>query len=83
MEPPKHLIGGQDDVFWEPVRTVLAENRAADTFLIGRIARANVRRRQHSAYRKMHPEKKARHARASIPFSAAVGRQSVSPGVIF
>ena len=67
VEPPPNLIGGEDDDgVWEPIRTVLAQHRAADSFLIGRIARANVRRRQHFAYRKMHREKLARHARASI-----------------
>ncbi|KAF6234027.1 hypothetical protein HO173_007857 [Letharia columbiana] len=39
---------------------------AADFFLIRRVARANVRRRQQFAYRKMHREKLARQARASI-----------------
>ena len=67
VEPPKNLVGGEDDDgVWEPIRTVLAQHRAADSFLIGRIARANVRRRQHFAYRKMHREKLAHHARASI-----------------
>ena len=67
VEPPKNQVEGEDDDgVWEPIRTVLAQHRAADSFLIGRIARANVRRRQHFAYRKMHREKLARHARASI-----------------
>ena len=55
----------EDDV-WEPIRTVLSQHGAADSFLIRRIARANVRRRQHFAYRKMHREKLAHHMRASI-----------------
>lgn len=68
-EPTKDAVGGEDDDedgVWEPIRTVLSQHRAADSFLIRRIARANVRRRQHFAYRKMHREKLARHARASI-----------------
>lgn len=69
VEPTKNLVEGKnndEDRVWEPIRTVLAQHRAADSFLIRRIARANVRRRQHFAYRKMHREKLARHARASI-----------------
>ena len=68
-EPAKNASEGgeadEDDV-WEPIRTVLSQHRAADSFLIRRIARANVRRRQQFAYRKMHREKLAHHARASI-----------------
>jgi hypothetical protein len=68
VEPTKDAVGGEDDEddVWEPIRTVLSQHRAADSFLIRRIARANVRRRQQFAYRKMHREKLARHARASI-----------------
>ena len=72
VEPTKNLVRGEEDDdddedgVWEPIRTVLAQHGAADSFLIRRIARANVRRRQHFAYRKMHREKLARHARASI-----------------
>ena len=67
-EPSENLLGGEDDDdgVWEPIRTVLAQNEAAESFLIRRIARANVRRRQHFAYRKMHRERLARHSRASI-----------------
>lgn len=68
-EPTKNMVGGNDDDedgVWEPIRTVLAQHAAADSFLIRRIARANVRRRQQFAYRKNHREKLARHARASI-----------------
>lgn len=56
----------EDDGVWEPIRTVLSQHGAADSFLIRRIARANVRRRQQFAYRKTHREKLARHARASL-----------------
>lgn len=68
VEPTKDAIDGEDneDNVWEPIRTVLSQHRVADSFLIRRIARANVRRRQQFAYRKMHREKLARHARASI-----------------
>ncbi len=67
VEPTKDVEGEDDeDGVWEPIRTVLSQQGAADSFLIRRIARANVRRRQQFAYRKMHREKLARHARASI-----------------
>ena len=55
-----------EDGVWEPIRTVLSQSRAAESFLIRRIARANVRRRQQFAYHKMHRDKLARHARASL-----------------
>ena len=68
VEPTKHTTGGEDDDdgVWEPIRTLLSQHRATDSFLIRRIACANVRRRQQFAYRKMHREKLAHHARASI-----------------
>lgn len=68
VEPNKDAIGREDDEdgVWEPIRTVLSQHRAAESFLIRRIARANVRRRQQFAYRKMHREKLARQTRASI-----------------
>ena len=67
-EPDESTAGNKNDEdgVWEPIRTVLAQNRAADSFLIRRIARANVRRRQQFAYQRMHREKLAHHARASI-----------------
>ena len=68
VEPTEDAAGREDDHdgVWEPIRTVLSQNRAVDSFLIRRIARANVRRRQQFAYRKMHREKLARQTRASI-----------------
>ena len=68
VEPTKHISRGEDDEdgVWEPIRSILSQYRAADSFLIHRIARANVRRRQQFAYRKMHREKLARLTRASI-----------------
>lgn len=68
VDPTRDAVGGEDDEdgVWEPIRTVLSQHGAAESFLIRRIARANVRRRQQFAYRKMHREKLARHARASI-----------------
>ena len=68
VEPSKDADRGGDDEddVWEPIRTVLSQSGTADSFLIRRIARANVRRRQHFAYRKMHREKLARHMRTSI-----------------
>ena len=76
VEPSQDALGGgskseDEDGVWEPIRTVLSEHRAADSLLIGRIARANVRRRQQFAYRKTHREKLARHARASISTQSA------------
>ncbi len=68
VEPTTEAIGGEDDEdgVWEPIRTVLYQHRITESFLIRRVAQANVRRRQQFAYRKMHREKLARHARASI-----------------
>ena len=74
VEPTQDPVGGGDDEdnVWEPIRTVLSQHRAADSFLIRRIARANVRRRQHFAYRRMHREKLARHMRASVSTQCAL-----------
>ena len=68
IEPTENTFGGEDDEdgVWEPIRTVLSQHRDADSFLIRRIACANVRRRQQFAYRKMHRDKLAHHARASM-----------------
>jgi hypothetical protein len=79
-EPTKDAVGGEDDEdgVWEPIRTVLCQHRTADAFLIRRIAQANVRRRQQFAYRKMHREKLARHARASIST-----KDGLTPGTEF
>jgi hypothetical protein len=67
VEPPKYAMNGKDeDGVWEPIRTVLTQHGDADSFLIRRAARANVRRRQQFAYWKKHREKLARHARVSI-----------------
>lgn len=80
VEPTNDATEGEDDGdgVWEPIRTVLSQHRAVDSFLIRRIARANVRRRQQFAYRKMHREKLARHARASISTQSAI-----TPGTEF
>ena len=68
VEPTKIADEEEDpgDGVWEPIRTVLSQSRAVESFLIRRIARANVRRRQQFAYHKMHRDKLARHARASL-----------------
>ncbi|KAI4157031.1 MAG: hypothetical protein LQ342_008545 [Letrouitia transgressa] len=68
VEPTSDAVIGEtdEDGVWEPIRTVLSKHRANNSFLIRRIARANARRRQQFAYRKMHREKPARHAKASI-----------------
>ena len=66
-EPSKDTIGAaDDDGVWEPIRTVLSQHRNADSFLIRRVANANVRRRRQFAYRKAHRQKLARHTTASI-----------------
>ena len=69
-----------DDGVWEPIRTVLAQHRAVDSYLIRRVAKANVRRRQQFAYRKVHREKLARHTQASISTQAVLtpGTEHVS-----
>ena len=81
VEPTKNLVETEDDEdgVWEPIRTVLAQHRAADSFLIRRIARANVRRRQQFAYRKMHREKLARHARASMSTQGGLTSETEIP----
>ena len=68
VAPTKGADEGEDhdDGVWEPIRTVLSQSRVTESFLIRRIARANVRRRQQFAYHKMHRDKLARHARASL-----------------
>lgn len=58
--------GENEDGVWEPVRTVLSQHRDAESFLIRRVTRANVRRRQQFAYWRKHREKLAHHAQASI-----------------
>ena len=74
-------VGGEDneDGVWEPIRTVLSQHQAADSFLIRRIARANVRRRQQFAYRKTHREKLAHHTRASISTQSGVAQGTEVP----
>ncbi|RDW56888.1 hypothetical protein BP5796_12955 [Coleophoma crateriformis] len=55
------------DHVWEPIRTVLSQHQtelsnATESFLIRRIAHANVRRRQQFAYWKKHRDKLSQHA---------------------
>lgn len=68
-----------EDGVWEPIRTVVARHRANDSFLIRRIARANVRRRQLFAYRRMHRDKLARHARASMSTQSVMAPRAEIP----
>ncbi|KAH6867306.1 hypothetical protein B0T10DRAFT_419988, partial [Thelonectria olida] len=79
-EPEEEAAVEDDDGVWEPIRTVLAQHRATDSFLVGRIARANMRRRQQFAYWRKHREKLAHHARASIsqqgPLTSSYGMLS-------
>jgi hypothetical protein len=56
------------DNVWEPIRTVLSQyktdlSKGTESFLVRRIARANVRRRQQFAYWKRHRDKLARHTK--------------------
>ena len=66
---PPYKDNHTDDV-WEPVRTVLSDYKReipndTDTFLVHRLARANVWRRQYFAYWKKHREKLAQHSKAA------------------
>ncbi|RDW93385.1 uncharacterized protein DSM5745_00707 [Aspergillus mulundensis] len=69
-EPEGIEEGNEGDNLWEPIRTVLREHAAqienkAESFLVSRIARANVRRRQQFAYWKRHQEKLHQHSQAT------------------
>lgn len=61
--------GENDDGVWEPIRTVLAQERereraGANSYLIERIAQANSRRRQQFAYWAKHRDTLHNHAKA-------------------
>ena len=73
IPPSKSAAEGEDekDCVWEPIRSVLSQQRDTELYLIRRIARANVRRRRQFAYQKVHREKLAHHARTSISTQGA------------
>ncbi|RYP59450.1 hypothetical protein DL770_010187 [Monosporascus sp. CRB-9-2] len=82
--------GENSDHVWEPVRTVLLQHKnniANDTesFLVRRIAQANVRRRQQFAYWRKHRDKLRQHTAAvteQVPTSSLVqGPVQTSTGV--
>lgn len=64
-------IDRKDDAnhVWEPIRTVLSQYQTdilnvTESFLVHRIARANMRRRQQFAYWKQHRDKLAQHTKS-------------------
>ena len=70
VKPPEDKDGGDDnaDNVWEPIRTVLLQYKpdllkGTESFLVRRIARANVRRRQQFTYWKKHRDKLTHHTR--------------------
>lgn len=69
---PLPLDKGMDvDLVWEPIQTVLSQHKQAcskgtESFLVHRMAMANVRRRQQFAYWKNHRSKLVRHSTAAI-----------------
>lgn len=68
-EPAGSPSGENDDEVWEPIQTVLIqeqerEKTGANSYLIDRIAQANVRRRQQFAYWASHRNKLDKHTKA-------------------
>lgn len=67
VKPPEDKVGeDKADNVWEPIRTVLSQYQTdllngTESFLVRRIARANVRRRQQFAYWKKHRDKLTHH----------------------
>lgn len=77
-EAPAGSSGGNDDEVWEPIRTVLIQERkrertGAHSYLIGRISQANVRRLQQFAYWAKHRDKLYSHIKASLSTQAPKG----------
>ncbi|KAH8812882.1 hypothetical protein F5884DRAFT_668366, partial [Xylogone sp. PMI_703] len=70
VEPPGDTDGKDEaNNVWEPIRTVLSQyhndiSNGTESFLVRRIARANVRRRQQFSYWKQHRDKLARHTKS-------------------
>ncbi|KAH8780003.1 hypothetical protein F5883DRAFT_484894, partial [Diaporthe sp. PMI_573] len=68
-EAPGGPSGDNDDEVWEPIRTVLIQEQergrtGTNSYLIERIAQANVRRRQQFAYWAKHRDKLNKHTKA-------------------
>lgn len=68
-EPPGEPSGENEDQVWEPIRTVLIqeeerEKTGANSYLVERIAQANVRRRQQFAYWAKHRDKLDKNTKA-------------------
>ncbi|TVY87978.1 Annexin A1 isoform p37 [Lachnellula willkommii] len=68
---PSEDADGKDEAnhVWEPFRTVLSQyqndlSNGTESFLVRRITRANVRRRQQFAYWKQHRDKLAQHTKS-------------------
>lgn len=68
-EPPGGPSGENDDEVWEPIRTVLIQEKerqrtGVNSYLIERIAQANGRRRQQFAYWARHRDKLDKHTKS-------------------
>lgn len=68
---PQIEIDDVDNFVWEPVRTILSQNRediaeGTENFLVHRVSSANTRRRQQFAYWKRHRDKLAEHIHMSV-----------------
>ncbi|KAK2607025.1 hypothetical protein N8I77_005734 [Diaporthe amygdali] len=69
--PGETTIGDDQDEVWEPIRTVLLNERTGtDSFLIGRIAQANTLRRRQFAYWARHRDKLHHHTKTSLSAKA-------------
>lgn len=98
--PPKPAgtpSGENDDEVWEPIKTVLIqeqerEKTGANSYLIDRIAQANVRRRQQFAYWASHRNKLEKHTKvyqaqkgwlpAAQPLKASESFLGFTPGAV-
>lgn len=70
--PPEEATTGDDqDEVWEPIRTVLLNDRTGtDSFLIGRIAQANLLRRRQFAHWAQHRSKLHHHTESALSTKA-------------
>lgn len=82
--PSKSNSGEVDDNtehVWQPIRTVISQRQpdlsnSAESFLLRRIADANVRRRRQFAYWKKHRENLSQHA---LPFTESIAQIDQQP----
>lgn len=81
--PPEQSTTGDDqDEIWEPIRTVLLNERTGtDSFLIGRIAQANTYRRRQFAQWAQHRNKLHFHTKAALSAKASEGGLGNSGGL--